>query len=776
MKSKFFTLSAVLVAGVTLASCSPAPSQSNSNTSSSNPGSNVPTDGQWAAEDAAHVSETITGKANFLDGINLSGISAAEKASILGDVESWARKNHLLGIPLYGDGGWSLYNSRIQSPIAKAYVPNYGYGILREGKVTRPMSTDQEPNATYAEYLHSGLGEATGEMNPFHSNNSTASGLLSYIQGSLYARRLVKDGNGGYNKESEWYDSLADGEPVPMDATEGSNLARKWRVTVRTGTDAIPVKYKTLSTKSIGGTQISSFNDREVTAQDYVDAYRLLLNGKNGYAYASQYTDFFAGALEYNQASANIKVFTPEDDALWEKVGIKVIDNKTIEIEMSKTYTPTQFKYYGAGMTPVNRDFYKLVTEWNDDAKFNPLVYGTKSADGNLTPADTILSIGPYTLSKYESGTGSDNEIVFVRNDDWIDRKRENNDKYEVYSIKGVKVSVNSRYNGDNGLTAQYNDFIAGKLDSSGIPDDKKGDWEGDKPEKYVSGTTDITSLQVNSTTPERWEELFGANAENWKNPNNNATYDDAAAKAYVKKPIMSNSDFLDGLYFSINRQELADSLMRSVSGDWMGEEYLVDLDSNVSYNSTAAHKRAVQDWAPETYGFSSAIAQRKFSTAIDQLVANGSYTAGTVDNPTVITINLQIGGEVQRKNWAEKVAGYIETEFNAVGKNKGVTLDVAIPAAPPRVLDIYTMIQRGVYDLAWGGVGGNTGDAFAKTGLLLDDYNNGFFLSAGVDPKTVDNTIHHGGVAYSAQAIYYAVNSGRSVVIQDGVFTKYVA
>lgn len=775
MKPKFFSLSSILAAGMILAGCNPSPTEPSIYVPGVAPRTAPRTaaEGTWAAEDAAHISEQILGKANSgPEGTNLSGISPADRASLLGDVEAWARKNHLTGIPLFGDGGWSLYKPRVQSPISKNYVNNYGFGILREGKITSPLTADQEPNAEYREYLHLGLPQVDGKINPFDSNNSTASTLLSYISGSLYGQRLVKNNAGGYESRYEWYSRLADGEPEALDWNAATNTATKWRIKVRTGADATnPIRYKTKSTKSIGGTAISSFNDTPVTAQDYVDYLRLMLNGKNQYSYAGQYVTRFVGAQAYNEATAGIKVFTPEDDAEWAKVGIKVLDDQHIEIDMTTTMTPTYFKMTNSEITPVNRDFFKLVTGWNDDASFKPLSYGTSSEDSTLTPADTILSVGPYTLRTYSYGTGSDNEIIYDRNDEWIDRKLENVNGYEVYAIKGVKYNINSAYGGNDGLTVQYNDYLTGKLDASAIPLDKRSEWEGDKPEKYISANATITSLQINSAASDRWEEVFGKDGINWKNQKD-YVYDEAKAKAYRVKPIMSNYDFLDGLYFSINRQELADSLMVKPSGDWLGEEYLIDLDSGTSYNSTAAHISAMKDWAPETYGYNLSIAQAKFTSAIDQLLNQELYTAGTPENPTTIKITLQIARENQRANWATKVEGYIEGAFNQVGRPKGVVLDVELPQAPSQASEVYAIITAGTYDLLWGGISGGTGDAFGMTGVYIDDYNTGLQMSIGADPKTVDNSIHYQGYSYSMQGIYYAIARGNAVVIQDGVYT----
>lgn len=69
---------------------------------------------------------TYTGK------LNLTGLSAAEKTELLGQMEGYAQKNHLTGIPLYGSGGYTLISERIQLPVSKN-VKNYGLQRCTKG-------------------------------------------------------------------------------------------------------------------------------------------------------------------------------------------------------------------------------------------------------------------------------------------------------------------------------------------------------------------------------------------------------------------------------------------------------------------------------------------------------------------------------------------------------------------------------------------------------------------------------------------------------------------
>ena len=158
---KLFISLLTLVSLGFVSSCKKTSNSTNSNSGSSqNSGSNnsdkksdvTPEEdkGLYADEDAAHVAQAYKGAFSSGDeGVDLSTISGAERASILGDMEAWGLKNHILGIPLFGDGGWTLMNPRVQGPIGNNYVANYGFGFEREGKIISDLTKDQEANEAY---------------------------------------------------------------------------------------------------------------------------------------------------------------------------------------------------------------------------------------------------------------------------------------------------------------------------------------------------------------------------------------------------------------------------------------------------------------------------------------------------------------------------------------------------------------------------------------------------------------------------------------------------
>lgn len=58
-----------------------------------------------------------------------------ERTTILGILEKWAVENFLTGLVLYGDGGYVMYQERVNPGTGDwtNYIPGYGFGVLAEG-------------------------------------------------------------------------------------------------------------------------------------------------------------------------------------------------------------------------------------------------------------------------------------------------------------------------------------------------------------------------------------------------------------------------------------------------------------------------------------------------------------------------------------------------------------------------------------------------------------------------------------------------------------------
>ena len=58
-----------------------------------------------------------------------------ERTVILGILEKWAVENFLTGLTIYGNGGYVMYNERVNPGTGdwSNYIPGYGFGVLAEG-------------------------------------------------------------------------------------------------------------------------------------------------------------------------------------------------------------------------------------------------------------------------------------------------------------------------------------------------------------------------------------------------------------------------------------------------------------------------------------------------------------------------------------------------------------------------------------------------------------------------------------------------------------------
>ncbi len=701
--------------------------------------------------------------------LDLTGISFDEKTNILGQMEAYAQKNHLTGIPLYGSGGYTLISDRISLPVGGS-VDNYGFGTLREGKIKTDMTDDQEPVKAYQGYYHSMVSSVQNNLSTIDASDTGTSTLAGYISSSLFSTRLVKnkDANKTYKSEYEWYGSLAlDDAPTPQDdnfAQTGSS--KTWRFKVKTGKNS-GLKFKTLSTKQIDGKEISSFNDKEVTVEDYLFALKVLSTYSYGNYYYFQYaedTTAIAGVADYVNATAKVGSTDPAAVEAWKNVGYKKVDDETIEVTF--VYSTDEFgAMYRLGdmlLTPINEEFYTLVTTLDadgvlDSEGFNNDRYAkTVDEDGvSLTPADTTLSLGAYTIKEYNTGTGSDNQLIFVKNDDWVDTVKEKTDTgYDIYQIPGIVVNVNSAAKTDP--TAVYNAFKAGKVDVSGIPSAAADAEKGEQTYKYFEKGSSVWKLQVNALNQAEWNNIFGADGEVYDE------YKTANESDYYQcKPIMSNDNFINGVYTSINRTELANLVGADVGDSFFSDLYEIDPINHVSYNSTDAHAKAMKNYYPDTHGFNAEASAQLFSKAIDEELALGHYKAGTKEKPTTITIDVAYQTESQISQEGNAIAKYIEDSFNSVGLDKGVQLSIN-SFAPAEWSDVYyNMTLVGKFDFAFATISGGTLDPLNFMNTLCSNSRSTFTLSWGAHTNWVTGDIIYDGNAYSYDAIYEAVVLG---------------
>lgn len=651
--------------------------------------------------------------------------SGEDRQNILGALEKWAVENKLTGLTLYGDGGYVMYNPRIQKG-TENYLPGYGFGILGEGSIKSDL--DAETNPDWKRYYHSYETSDPSSLNYMDDKGAVVGDLIGYVTSGYFDTKMNNQKTGYV-----WVNALSESEsnrPIPMDLSEKTGMATTYRIPVKVGDK---MHYATLSNDA----EIKKYNGREVVLEDYITPYKIYYTKSYGLARSADNLEgsgSIAGSKAYYNASAD-----GFNQTAWDKIGIKAIeeDGKSyIQFKLNQACTPFYAMYYlSSGMfAPVPADFINLLGG-GDFAK-GVATWGKNSEDAKLTPADTFLSTGPYVTERWDK----DDQIVFKKNELYeedIDDMR--------YDIPGVHLNILPA--AANDPEAAFNEFIAGKIDASGIPSTKLAEYQSDA---RTTTTTDSSTykLNMNTCTQEQWELLFGENGSITKTPK---------SQYWKCEPAMSNKDFLSGISFALNRKELAESLGRTVTGNYFGASYMQDPENGISYNSTQAHKDAVKSLQEGTdgSGYNLALAKAAFLRASEQLIADGIYKAGD-------TIEIEIAWQTkaQESTTHNPIKSYIEAAF----EGNPLKINVKFQAGAVWSDVYYKKMMVGQFDIGFGSISGNTYNPLNFMEVLRSDNSSGFTLNWGVDTNSVDGTLEYDNLVWSYDALWKAADQGAIV------------
>lgn len=718
-----------------------------------------------------------------------------EKARILATLEKYAVDNYLTGITLFSNGSRVLYNDRYK-PLPTSYVTGYGWGTMREGRLTADL-----PNALggHPDYYTIGTTSLPSHANAMNASGSDVSTVYNLIANSYYETRLNAT-NDGY----EWYPKLAkDNRPIPIDE-EGNTIAstdarfnrnKRWRIHVKTGNQ---YTYRTASTKTKDGTAISSFNNRPIALEDYITPLKLMLTNWNGQYRGSELTDGisgFKGAAAYFTATSDNKTGDNKaiyDAAAWDRymgnaTGHLVDSNGQVTnkrgnilvgtddagdyIEFNLLQPCTQFfaMYYLSSSlySPLPESFIRL---WNPSKELG------KSPDG-FSEVDTMLSSGPYFIQNWESvgKTG----ISFRKNDTYFYKQDEDGDfaasPRKVYQLHGVQ------YNSVQQTSVLKSDFLNGNIDSYGPnKDDLKGDM------KNMTGTgTGMTwtayqtkgdsnfKLNVNASTSEQWKRRFGKTGSIHQHSSDSPT--DGSYSSV--KPYMSNIHFLNFLSYALDRETICAARGMTPTQEYFSDNYIINPETGTSYNSTAAHKAVVSERFNSTYGFNKEAAKSELKMAIDEVLskmklstgADGTGAPGTKTNPYLVPLDMFWMNGSDLTDYSD-VFDSIKSIFDEVSQsrryNGAYKLDIHMPKPTGDYNAVYDRMREGNFDLGFGAVSGNSLDPLNFLEVLKSDNSSGFTLNWGPDTDKVSPDIVYGGKTWSFDSLWKAANTG--VVLTD--------
>lgn len=672
------------------------------------------------------------------DGImNFSGLSTEDKTEILGIIEGYCLRNGMLGLTLYENGGYVMYNERVQLG-APSYISGYGFGTLAEGDLTADLAT--ENNTAWKRYYHTVNSSDPGTANMLDDQGSEVDDFYSYFAASYYTT-FMNSTKDGY----DWVPELAVADPEPVGELNSSGQTDTWRFEIRSG-----LKYSTNSKIE----SRKAFDGREVQPEDFITAFKLLLNQANGLYRGGELANqtgasSIKGAAAYYKATAKAEKGIPsEEDYSFDEVGVKIVeeDGKTyFQYTLGAPVTAFYARYYitSSLYMPVPAEFIELVSVDN---------YLGYNSDKTETPVDNSLSLGAYVLEQWDS----DQQVVYKKNPNYVyaDSK---------YKIQGIHINILKAAQSDT--EAVFKEFIAGKIDASSIPDTKLAEYVQDKRTHSTTGDS-CFKLNMNALTQEEWIKLFGENG----------TYAQTKEEDYWEcEPALGNKNFRLGLSYALNRLDLATVKGVVPSADYFSSNYMSDPVNGISYNATDAHKNAIAFLLEGTdgYGYSVELARNYFRIALQELEAEGKITPGSKENPTVIELEVAWMYPANETGYHKYVKQYWEDAFNHSSVSNGrYKLECKFWVGNDWSDVYYTKMLTGQYDIGFGSISGNTLDPLSFFNINSTDVtiSNQFTLNWAMDTNTLVEALIYNGQRWTFDALY--MSTQENAIVSDGAFS----
>jgi len=663
--------------------------------------------------------------------ISYSNSNNDARTTMLGILEKYAISTGITGISLFEDGGYQMFNPRITLG-TETYIVGYGFGTLAEGAITADL--DYEENADWKRYYHTYESDDPGTLNYLNDQGSVVGDLYGYIAASFFTT-FMNETKDGY----DWVPELAKEKPVAVNDDDNDGSATTWKFAVRTGKDGL--KYTTNSTIA----SRAAFNNREVALEDYETAFKLLLTQSNqlyrGSELANSTTGAIVGAKDFYNGTA--EGYSAE---LWDKVGITTFEEngkEYFQVTFSTALTQFYAMYYitSSLYQPIPQEFIDLVTVQN---------YLGYNLDATETPLDNALCLGAYAVENYTQ----DQQIVYKKNPNYVyaDTK---------YQIGGIHFKIFPAAKEDT--EAALNEFLAGHFDAAGIPQEHLDEYRNDPRTRTTKGTSNF-KINVNATNAETWEYLFGENGVVTQTPKED--YWDV-------KPALGNHHFIQGLNYSIDRLTFATARGSIPSVDYLSSNYMSDPENGIAYSATDAHAKAVKQLVDNTdgCGYSLELARDYFKVALAELEADGAYTPGTKENPTVISIEIAWMYETHEERYHNEIKRLMEEAFNDESVTGGLyKLEVNFWVGNTWSDVYYNKMMIGQFDIGFGSISGNALNPLDFLSVLSSDpeISGSFTLNWGCDTNDADvYPIVYKGQRFSFDALYKAANA--TAVVNNG-------
>ncbi len=349
-----------------------------------------------------------------------------------------------------------------------------GYGILREASVNK-----------------------IGSLNPQTYINSYSSDQIKRTSLRLYAYFP--------NDDCTFCDltgELAEEDPIQMD-DEG----KVWQIKIRDG-----VVWE---------------NGDDLDANDVYYTWQMILDPKMANLRAS---NFAKDVIEIKNA---MNYF--EGRCSWDEVGLKLIDDNTVEVHTVFGHDPREIKTHFAHEANciVNEEYY----EKGMNADRTETLYGTST--------EYWISAGPFTVESW----ANDAEIVFKKNPNYIFKDK--------IWLAGITIKVVE----DSGTQMQL--FENGEIDYVKLNAETFLQYEED-PRVLFSPANSVRHITINTVNP--------------------------------NQPILANEKFRQALFYATDRETIASMIKEDPADYIVPTTHIIDLENGIKFRDTEEGKANTHD------------------------------------------------------------------------------------------------------------------------------------------------------------------------------------
>lgn len=631
---------------------------------------------------------------------NFKFSSSELRHTFMAAAEDYLLHNQYAGVPIFADAGFSLFSNRIQLT-SEEYKPVMGFGTD-----TSTMSVDDsavlmedgKPGKAGEYTYRAAIAQNPDVWNHWIYQDATTSDVMSLYLDSLYKFEFNEDKSGYVVNPS-----MAEADPIPVGGRElpsGKIVSKKWQVKIRKGLKWV------FNSK----TDTSAITKLEMDATDFYETYKIALTEK-WFRAVSGGGDFCTSS----QKILNAQEFV-DGKAEWEDVGIRLVDDYTLEFEYAGEQSEWDVKYSLSSFvtTPINLELYHALGD----------AYGTDEK--------TIGYHGVYYVDYYEN-----DKVIRLK-------KNELNHDADKYFYTGRTITIITE------AEMRFQEFLAGKLDSVGLPAPHYEEYKNHPGLKHIPGATTFRIMINGLGTKEALLKKF-------------------PDTEWTPEPILANDDFRKGMYYALDRVKLAEGVMKTSEAQMylFTDAYLVDAELGIAYRDTPQGKSVGADLSPSTHGYNIGAARAYFDRALKQLVADGIYKSGDVIEIEFLYFS---GSETQ-----EMMASYIKDAFEIAFSSSKYNIKVVVDIMPKEFPGIYyDYMMTGKFDTSIGGISGSTLDAASFLDVYCSDNRGGFTLNWGFDTNTpeiivsyTDDEGKQRNEIWSFDAIASALN-GDAVVV-DG-------